>query len=265
MPALPLSVRFALWATAAVHDRSEADAGAGSAVDRAVAGAHPDVDHVTGDPGARLELWRDFGESAVLVALPRPGDLTGMPRCSLDASGAAAVAGECVYVAGMGGLLVPTMSTFGPVDDEGTAVEWTAYDSEPVPRYQLEALSLRDLERELTQSVQDGADALEAVEGRPWSSAPRESTERRLGARTMTQLGVPEGTSPRALRAMLSAARVSVIVDEGLRLAATPSLDLYSSGRREVGLRSLQSVADRVLAGATNLAVMELAGWRPAT
>jgi hypothetical protein len=54
-----------------------------------------------------------------------------------------------------------------------------------------------------------------------------------------------------------------VIVEEGLRLAATPSLDVHSSGRREVGLRSLQSVADRVLAGSTNLAVMELAGWRP--
>ena len=260
MPALPLSVRFALWATAALHDGSVHPDGTGTAVERAVLGAHPDVDHVTGEPGPRLELWRDFGESAVLVALPRPGDLTGMPRCSLEASGAAAVAGECVFVAGMGGLLVPTMSTFGPADDEGTAAQWTAYDSEPVPRYQLEALSLRDLERELTQSVQDGAGALEAVEGRPWSSAPRETTERRLGSRTY---GVPEGTSPRALRAMLSAARVSVIVDEGLRLAATPSLDLYSSGRREVGLRSLQSVADRVLAGATNLAVMELAGWRP--
>lgn len=260
MPALPLSVRFALWATAALQRGPEPEDDAGKAVDRAITGAHPDVDHVTGDPGARLQLWRDFGESAVLVALPRPGHLTGMPRCRLDASGAAAVAGECVYVAGMGGLLVPTMSTFGPSGDEGTAVEWTAYDSEPVPRYQLQALSLRDLDRELTQSVQDGAGALEAVEGRPWSSAPRESAERRLGRSTW---GVPEGTSPRALRVMLSAARVSVIVDEGLRLAATPSLDLYSSGRREVGLRSLQSVADRVLAAATNLAVMELAGWRP--
>jgi hypothetical protein len=62
---------------------------------------------------------------------------------------------------------------------------------------------------------------------------------------------------------MLSAARVGIIVDEGLRLAATPSLDVHWSGRREVGLRSLQSVADRALAGATNLAVMDLAGWRP--
>ncbi len=259
MPALPLSVRFALWATTALRTGPAAALDVGVAV----AAAHPDLDHVTGDPGARIELWRDFGESAVLVALPRPGDLTGMPHTGLDASGAAATAGECVFVAGMGGLLVPTISTFGPVDDEGRQAQWSAYDSEPVPRYQLEALSLRDLDRELAQAVRDGADALEAVEGRPWSSAPREDTERRLGSRAMTRLGVPDDTSPRALRAMLSAARVGVIVDEGLRLAATPTLDLYSSGRREMGLRSLQTVADRVLAGAANLAVMELAGWRP--
>lgn len=259
MPALPLSVRFALWATAALSTSS----GSGLDPEVAVRAAHPDVDHVTGDPGARLELWRDFGESAVLVALPRPGDITGMPRCGLDGSGAAATAGECVFVAGMGGLLVPALSTFGPVHDEGVQVEWTAYDSEPVARYQLEALSLRDLDRELTQAVRDGATAFEGLAGRPWSSAPREDAERRLGSRTMTQLGVPDATSPRALRVMLEAARVGVIADEGLRLAATPSLDLYSSGRRETGLRSLQSVADHVLAGAANLAVMQLAGWRP--
>jgi hypothetical protein len=258
MPALPLSVRFALWGTTALRGGLQpAD------LDEVVRAAHPDVDHVTGDPADRLALWRDFGESAVLVALPRPGDLTGMPRTSLDASGAAATAGECVFVAGMGGLLVPTLSTFGPVDDEGVQADWTAYDGEPVPRYQLEALSLRDLDRELTQGVRDGADALQAVEGRPWSATPREDTERRLGSREMTQLGVPAETSPRALRVMLSAARVGVIVDAGLRLAATPSLDLHSSGRREAGLRSLQRIADRALAGATNLAVMELAGWRP--
>ncbi len=259
MPALPLSVRFALWGTAALHGGP----GASSDPETAVRAAHPDVDHVVGDPAARLTLWRDFGESAVLVALPRPGDLTGMPRTGLDASGAAATVGECVFVAGMGGLLVPTLSTFGPADDEGVQAEWTAYDAEPVPRHQLEALSLRDLDRELTQAVRDGAESLQAVEGRPWSSTPREDTERRLGTQTVTRLGVPDGTSPRALRVMLSAARVGVIVDAGLRHAVAPSLDLHSSGMREAGLRALQRVADHALAGATNLAVMELAGWRP--
>lgn len=252
MPALPLSVRFALWATVAV--RGELDP------DDAVVAAHPDVDHVTGEPARRLELWRDFGESAVLVALPRPGDLTGMPRAGSDGSGAAADSGECVFVPGMGGLLVPTVTSFGPAGDEGTAVDWAAYDSEPVPRHRVEALSLRELDHELAEAVRDGSATLEAVDGLPWTPQPREHTERRLDMRTWA---VPPATSPRALRVMLMASRVAIIVDEGLRLAATPALDVHSSGRREVGLRSLQSVADRVLAGATNLAAMELAGWRP--
>ena len=252
MPALPLSVRFALWATVAVRGEMEPD--------DAVVAAHPDVDDITGEPAGRLELWRDFGESAVLVALPRPGDLTGMPRAELAGSGAAATSGECVFVPGIGGLLVPTLTTFGPESDEGTAVDWAAYDSEPVPRHRLESLSLRELDHELAEAVRDGASALEAVDGRPWSAQPREQTERRLETRTW---GVPRATSTRALRLMLMSARVGVIVDEGLRLAATPSLDVHSSGRREVGLRSLQTVADRALAGATNLAVMELADWRP--
>lgn len=249
---MPLSVRFALWATAALHGRADPE--------DAVCAAHRGVDHVGGDPASRIELWRDFGETAVLAALPRPGDLTGMPRAGTDASGAAATSGECVFVPGMGGLLVPSLSAFGPEDDEGIAVDWLAYDSEPVPRHQLEALSLRELDRELAQAMRDGAAALEEVEGRPWSTGPREQTERRLGTRTW---GVPEETSPKALRVMLASARVAIIVDEGLRLAATPALDVYSSGRREMGLRSLQSVANRVLGGATNLAVMEIAGWRP--
>ena len=85
MPALPLSVRFALWGTVAVQG--------GIDPDDAVTSAHRDVDHVTAEPARRLELWRDFGETAVLVALPRPGDLTGMPRARLDGSGAAADSG----------------------------------------------------------------------------------------------------------------------------------------------------------------------------
>ena len=48
MPALPLSVRFALWATVAV--RGEMDP------DDAVVAAHPDVDDITGEPAGRLEL-----------------------------------------------------------------------------------------------------------------------------------------------------------------------------------------------------------------
>ena len=139
---------------------------------------------------------------------------------------------------------MPTLASFGPEGDEGTAVDWVAYDSEPVPRHRLEALALRELDHELAEAVRDGSAALEAIDGRRVvgaapSSRPNAGSSRARGASRPT-------TSPRALRLMLMAARVGVIVDEGLRLAATPSLDVYSSGQREVGLRSLQTVADRL-------------------
>ncbi|MDQ2782274.1 MAG: hypothetical protein M3Y26_07025 [Actinomycetota bacterium] len=254
MSVLPLSVRFALWGTAALH-------GVCSPQD-AVEAAHQDVDDVAGDPAGQLASWRDFGETALLVALPRPGDAAGMPRAGFAEIGAAAAAGECVFVAGFGGLLVPHLSRFGPIGDEGTLATWTAYEAEPVPRHELESLSLGELDRELTVAVHDSSAALERVEGRPWSSEPRGLAERRLAPR---DLDLPSGVSGRALRLLLSAARAAVIVDEGLRLAASgPTLDLFSSGRRESGLRDLQRTTGRVLAGATNLAVMELADWRPA-
>lgn len=254
MSALPVSVRLALWGTLALAGR----VGAADVVQL----AHPDVDAVAGDPAGRLELWRDLGEQVVLVALPHPGDLTGMPRCSPDVAGVAADAGECVYVAGIGGLLVPDQAEFGPVGDVGTRVDWQAYEAEPVPRHTLEMLSLSELERELAAAVGEASHDLERVHGRPWSSAPRDSADRRLAAGPW---GLPADTSSRALRVMATAARVTTIADEGLVLAASgPALDLHSSRHREMGLRTLQGRADRTLAAAANLAVMDLAGWRPA-
>ena len=253
MSSLPLSVRLALWVTASWHGDV--------ALEDAMAVAHPDIDHVTGDL-ARVSLWRDFGESALLVALPRPGDLTGMPPTSGDTAGEAAAAGECVFVPGMGGMLVPTLSAFGPEGDEGTAAAWTAYDSEPMARHVLEAIDLGDLERSLALTVSEWATALESVDGRPWSSGPRDEAERRLGR---DPWGLPAGIPARAVRVMTSAARVAIIAEEGLRMAAAgPTLDVHSSSRREVGLRRLEAAADAALAGATNVAVMGLAGWRPA-
>ncbi len=253
MPVLPVSVRLAVWASAAFHGHLD--------LDEAIARAHPDLDDYAGDL-SRLHLWRELGESAVLVALPRPGDLTGMPRAAIDVSSAAAAAGECVYVAGRGGLLVPALSSFGPEGDRGTAAEWTAYDSEPLARHVLESVSLGDLERGLARAIHESATTLEEIEGRPWSSQPREDAERRLAA---DSLGLPSVLAGRAVRLLGTAARVGVIADEGLRLAyAGPALDLHSSTLRETGLRRLQTAADAALAGATNVAVMQVAGWRPA-
>ena len=61
----------------------------------------------------------------------------------------AADAGECVFVAGIGGFLVPTLSEFGPEGDVGVRADWTAYEADPMPRHRMEMLDLREIEREL--------------------------------------------------------------------------------------------------------------------
>lgn len=248
---LPASARLALWGTLALAGAVSPGEAAGR--------SHPSVDHVGGDVDERLATWRELGEQALFVALPRPGDLTGLPHASLLAQGAACDAGECVYVAS-GGLLVPRQSRFGSPGDEGTRVDWTPYDAEPVARHLLESLSLADLDRDLATATASATGTLEATDGLPWSSRHREEADAALVARPWN---LPPQTPQRALRVMVHAARVGVIVQEGLALAAAgPSLDLHSSGTRERQLRVLQATAHAVLAGAVNVATMTLAGWR---
>ena len=67
---LPASVRVALWSTTVLTGRLPA----GELPRRAL----PDLDECVGLVET-VRTWADLGEHAVLVALPRPGDLTGMP------------------------------------------------------------------------------------------------------------------------------------------------------------------------------------------
>jgi hypothetical protein len=247
-------VRLALWTT-------RAWAG-GASVPEAVARAMPDVDHVGGDLD-RLTLWQELGEQALLVSLPAPGDLHGMPRADRTAQGAAASAGECVFVPRLGGVLVPTVSTFGSGRDGGadvgTRVDWAAYDSEPVPRHRVEALDSSQLERHLREELLVATADLEATGGQPFDrEAAREMADTALGG----HWGLPPGLPGRAAHVIVLAGTVGRVVDVAL---STPDggLSAAHSAARESHLRRLQRVADHALADATNAACAVLAGWRP--
>ena len=253
MSVLPASVRLALWATASFSGRSR--------LEDVLARALPDVDHVDGDVLARLQLWRDLGERAVLVALPRAGDLRGMPRGSAEFAAAAATAGECVYVPGMGGALVPRLEVYGPEVDQGTRVTWSAYDTDPVPAHTLEALSLSEIERELRSELIELTEALDGLDAKPWagSSDLRASADERLGGRGW---GLPEGLPQRATSVMTLAAQVGTITDVGLAHVGH-AVSAHGTERRRALLSDLQGAADRALAAAATVASLSLAGLRP--
>lgn len=246
-----MCVRLALWTTAAYAGRLPIEA----AVDR----AHPDLDHVAGDLD-RLSLWRDLGERAVLVALPRPGNLSGMPRGSAELIAAATDAGECVYVPGLGGALVPTIEHFGPDDDQGTQVTWTAYDCEPVPTHVLESLSLGEIEQAFRHDLLEHTTVIEALDAKPWAGSPFRSMADDL---RISQWGLPDGLPARATAIMTMAATVAVATGLGLSdQAQSQVLTGTVAERRRLTLTRLDASADTAMAAAATVAALSLAGLR---
>jgi hypothetical protein len=249
--ALPVSVRLALWATAAYAGKLPLE----EVVDR----AHPDLDHVTGDLG-RLSLWRDLGERAVLVALPRPGNLSGMPRGSAELIAAATDAGECVYVPGLGGALVPTIEHFGRTGDQGTQVTWTAYDCDPVPTHVLEALSLCDIELRFRQDLLEATALIDALDTKPWDATLRSMADDLRGG----GWGLPPGLPRRAHRVITTAARIGVATELGLTThAESQVLTSQLTEQRRRLLTDLDAIADTAMAAAATVAALSLAGLRP--
>lgn len=248
---LPACARLSLWVTAAWAGHLD--------LDDAVRRAMPDVDEVHGALD-RLALWQDFGERVLGCALPRPGDLTGMPRGSLNFTGAAADSGECVYVPALGGALVPTIETYGPEGDTGTQITWTAYDCEPTPVHQLESLQESQIERDLAELVREATAAFETLDVQPWAgSTARAEVDSRVRDHDW---GLPPGLPGRAHRILVLAGSIASAVD--VALAESPAVHGHDDGARHALLLRLQAGADRALAQATTSCALSLGGLRPA-
>lgn len=252
---LPASVRVALWSTEVLAGRLPA-----SELPRR---ALPDVDECVGlvEP---VSLWADLGEQVVLVALPRPGDLSGMPRGASALLDAATQAQECAFVPGVGGAIVPELSTFGPPGDEGWLCRWERFDADPVEVHRLEALDLGQSELALRQDLAEMTQALAGLSaGAPLFGPAAEEVASR--ARSTTRggpaWGLPEGLPRRAAGLISLAGTVLALADAGLEVA-TASMDAASMTRRGELLRQLQARASRALAEATNVAALSQAHQR---
>lgn len=250
---LPASVRLALWVTHSWNG--------GPPLRSALGRSFPDLDHVAGDLH-RLDLWRDLGERALFVALPRAGDTTRMPPGSLEAAAEATDVGECVFVPALGGVLVPTLTEFGPPGDTGVRADWRAFEADPMPLHRLEMLDLRQVHRALLGRLAAHADRFESVGGAPWRAEVRDDVEH--GDRP-TAWGVPDSTPAEVMPVMGLAAGVSRVAHRTGALTALGSggLSAATSAARAMLLRSLAADADDALTDAANIAVMTIAGWRP--
>ncbi|MCK0113752.1 hypothetical protein MWU75_16520 [Ornithinimicrobium sp. F0845] len=249
MADLPASVRVALWGTAALAGRLELEAVARRAM--------PDLDHVDGLV-AQLALWRDLGERLILVALPRAGDLTSMPRGPADLIAAATESEELVYVTGLGGALVPRIAPFGPEGDQGWEARWTAHDADPVPQHVVQQLSLPDVELQLRREVAELTAELGQAPGQPLSghgleAAARDSVD--------AQWGLPEGLPPRAIRVIELAGAITGLAGTGLDHRLHSVSSSTTLGREQI-LRRLHDAGSRALVAATNVGALHLAGWR---
>ncbi len=251
MIALPLCARAALWATAVLTGRTPLD----QARSRAYAGV-TDVTGTLPEP----DSWPARGETAVLLALPRPGSFIGMPRAPRESLAAALDAGECLVAPTVGGVLVPTIEQFGPVGDTGRLLTWTDHPAEPLPRHVVEALDLSELDRSLTEVVRDAAERVQALGGIPWR--PPVMTTRRTDIRATV---LPDSVPPRAARLLVDAAVVHAVALDGLALEQDgAAADAATSSQRAAVFRTVLDTANDTLAGAVNVAAMALAGWRPA-
>lgn len=249
MAVLPASVRVAIWASAALSGRLP--------VEDVAEHAMPDLDHCTGLVET-LQLWRDLGEQVVLVALPRPGDLTGMPRGPVELVAAATEAEELVFVPGLGGALVPTIERFGPAGDEGWQARWTSFDADPVPAHVVQAVALPDVELQLRRDVTSLAGELSATARLPLAGHQMERAAREQLAEDW---GLPEGLPPRAVRVIELAGRITSLADVGLD-SRLQSVDSSGTLQRERILQQLHDRASAALVTATTVACLQLAGWR---
>mgnify|MGYP001325888554 CR=1 FL=1 len=257
MPSLPVAAALALHGTHALAARPSQR---GELLRAAWGAARPRGVELL-DDGEWLQEWADGGETVLFVALPRPGMIVGLPPgLHADVMTAAISEGQVILGGTRGGLATCTVTEFGPIGDRGRLLTWTAYPAPVVPRHVVEATDLAALSRGLLTAIADSARRLESLGGAPWRPGDT------LPADPITRpLAVPRTTPAPAILALDRATRVAALARAGLAIEDSgAALDAATSRERAAILRGLLGTAEDTIVGATNIATMVMAGWRPA-
>ena len=244
MLALPRSARLATWATAWLPGEASLD----DVVDRVQRDDEPHrVEGVPGSPGGTglataLGALRAQRASAVLLALPRPGDPLGVAG-GPEVTEAAVLAGEAAVAHGTGVALVPRVETFGPPGDVGHLVSWRWFPA--VERADLPGMAEAD--RALRERLLETAAALTEMDIPTWRPEVARLLEDVRGTAPAEPL--PRPYPPRAQALAAQAARLWAVVD----LALTDdggALSSAAAGSRRAALLPLESAARRALVAA---------------
>lgn len=241
---LPRSARLAAWGSAWLTGRCSLD----EVLDRVVRDDEPHVCEdlpggATGGLAGLLGALRAAGASGLRLALPRAGDVRGLPGPPA-LSAAAVEAGEAVLAAGTAAAVVPEVVAFGPPGDQGHLVTWRWWST--ADRV-VEVPTLAAADRDLTEQLLAAAASLTDLDVAAWRpEVTRLLDDVRSGAAAQP---LPDAYPPRSQALAARAVRLAAVVelagaDDGGALTAT------AATARQAALRPLERACRQALVAA---------------
>jgi hypothetical protein len=233
--------RFAVWATAWLAGRCSYD----EALDALLGDTAHRVAGLPGTSGAvplgeALTALRGLGERRVVLVLPVPGDVRGLPR----APGLAPLALEAGQAA-VGRRLALVPEPLGP-----EAVAWTAFDLAGCPPVAPPAEgTLRAASGALDLAVTDAARTLARLDLARWHPEVPALLAGLAGSRAP---GMPAGTDPLALSVLGRAQRLARVLDLAMADAPGGAVTTAQAAARDDALRPLATAVREALTAAVN-------------
>ncbi len=247
MVMLPRSARLATWGTAWLRREVSADD-----VVRRVQG--DDEPHVVADlPGSAhaealaeaLTLLQDAGTRSLRVALPAPGDPSGLAGPP-ELTGDAVDAGEAVLAVGAPYALIPDIQAFGPPGDQGHVVTWRCRDAAAPPYGE----SLPEAQQALANALLEAGDVLTDLDVAAW----RPEVATLLSDLRTAQVGEPLPRSFPAQAQALAARSARLLAVVGFALDDDGGAVSAASARsRRDALAPLERAARHALSAACNV------------
>lgn|GEM_PF-799153 len=198
--------------------------------------------------GTALAEWKRAGATALVLALPVPGDVRGLAGPA-EFRAAALTAGEAVFGRDGGLTVLPGRDT---PSSAGRELIWHRAEVGELPP---DPVSMADAEHDLAESIRDTASLFARRGVTSWLSdiAPALSDARRAGER----LHLPASHPPRGVRLVAQAERLSAVLTV-VDSDSTGSLTARAVAEREEALAPLRLAVRRALLAGYNAVAEDL-------